>query len=342
MSSRRRSLHENPGHFLTIAQQLVAGGKGPAALEMVRKVRAERPDDPLMRAITQMVLTGGVPAFHGSMLRDRARNDAYARAIALAAPGRVVLDIGTGSGLLAMMAARAGAAHVYACEANPVIAETAREIVAANGLQDTVTVIAEHSSKLDRHHDLDGGADLVISEIFSDNLLGESVIPALDHALGRLCAPDALVLPPAATIRVALADQSGTEGPIGKVEGFDLSLFNRHVKQVGKFSPQSGRLALRSEAADLFAFDFTCPVPVPGRARVRLASLGGRVSSVVQWIRLDLASGIEYENAPGSDDERHWLLRTVPLEQPVETLPGQVLAVDGWHSSGQLAIWVEV
>lgn len=57
-------------------------------------------------------------------------------AIEAAVPGKVVLDIGTGSGLLAMMAARAGAARVIACEMNAAVAETARRIIAANGLAD--------------------------------------------------------------------------------------------------------------------------------------------------------------------------------------------------------------
>lgn len=338
-SSRRRSLHDHPSHFLAIAQKLVADGKGAAALEMVRKAQAERPDDPLMQAITQMVLTSRVPAFHDSMLRDTVRNSAYAQAIAALAPGRRVLDIGTGSGLLAMMAARSGAAHVYACETNPMLAATAREIITANGLGDRVTVFALHSSKLDRTRDLGGGIDLVVSEIFSDNLLGEGVIAALQHARTELCAPGALILPPAATIRVALADHSGKRRSLGAVEGFDLSAFERHVKQVDKLSPKTRRLTVRSEAADLFAFDFTADTPIPGRARVRVKSHGGRVSGVVQWLRLTIGPGLTYENAPGSDDSLHWMMRYVPLGRPRDTVAGEALTIDGWHNLGQLAIW---
>ncbi|MEL7220183.1 MAG: 50S ribosomal protein L11 methyltransferase [Bacteroidota bacterium] len=45
------------------------------------------------------------------------------------------MDIGTGSGLLAMMAARAGAQEVVACEMNPLLAEAASQIVEQNGFQ---------------------------------------------------------------------------------------------------------------------------------------------------------------------------------------------------------------
>ncbi len=340
-TTRRRSLHEHPSHFLAIAQKLVADGKGAAALDMVRKMRAERPDDHLMDAITQMITAGEVPGFHDSMLRDTARNAAYAQAIALAAPGRRVLDIGTGSGLLAMMAARAGAAHVYACEANPMLAATAREIVAANGLAEKVTVFALHSGKLDRNRDLGGGAELLVSEIFADNLLGEGVIAALRHARTELCAPDPAILPPAAAIRVALVEKPQASAAIGEIEGFDLGPFNRHVKAVHKFKPPTRRLTVRSDPADLFAFDFTAAIPVPGRARVRVTAHGGPITGVVQWLRLTVGPGLIYENPPGSDDSRHWVMRYIPLDAPRETAPGEDVAIDGWHNHNQLAIWSE-
>ena len=75
-----------------------------------------------------------VPPWHFRMLADSECNDAYQRAIERAvSPNLSVLDIGTGSGLLAMMAARAGAGRVTACEVSPHIAAAARQVVADNG-----------------------------------------------------------------------------------------------------------------------------------------------------------------------------------------------------------------
>ena len=89
---------------------------------------------------------GVVPGWHFAMMDDRKRNDAYEAAIRRAVPGKRVLDIGTGAGLLALMAARAGATKVTTCEAVSVIAERAKQIVVANGLTDRITVVPMKST----------------------------------------------------------------------------------------------------------------------------------------------------------------------------------------------------
>ena len=61
-------------------------------------------------------------------------------------PGDTVFEIGTGSGIVAMMAARAGAGRVVTCEVLPVMADAAREIVELNGLSDLITVINKKST----------------------------------------------------------------------------------------------------------------------------------------------------------------------------------------------------
>lgn len=128
------------------------------------------------------------------MLNDTYRNDCYDDGIKRAveafrdAHGRapVVLDIGCGTGLLALMAARAGAAHVIACEKLPGMAGLAQETVAENGLQDTVSVVPRASSELDAEDitRLAGqpACDLVVSEILGTLLIDEVGPSVTTHA----------------------------------------------------------------------------------------------------------------------------------------------------------------
>jgi type I protein arginine methyltransferase len=77
------------------------------------------------------------------MLKDAVRTRAYQRAIEENPQDfkdKIVLDIGCGTGILSIFAARAGAKHVYAVD-NAEIALYAREIVKRNGLTDKITVI---------------------------------------------------------------------------------------------------------------------------------------------------------------------------------------------------------
>jgi type II protein arginine methyltransferase len=98
-------------------------------------------------------------------------------------PNSRVLEIGTGTGLLAMMAARAGAGVGVTCEVVTAIAEKAAEIVAHNGYGERVRVVAKHSDQLDAEADMGGRADILVSEIVANNFLAEGVLPAHERAV---------------------------------------------------------------------------------------------------------------------------------------------------------------
>lgn len=120
------------------------------------------------------------------MLSDGARMRAYRDAI-LGNPecfaGKVVLDVGAGSGILSMWAAQAGAKRVIACEFTK-MADHAEALVAANGLQDVVEVRRSAAETLDLKK---GDVDVIVSEWMGYFLLRESmldsVIYARDHYL---------------------------------------------------------------------------------------------------------------------------------------------------------------
>lgn len=131
------------------------------------------------------------PRSHIHMLNDHARTEAWLQAIAqTVTPEDVVLEIGTGSGILAMAAARAGAKHVYTIEATQ-IADIAQQNIERNGLKDRITLLRGLSTEID----LPERATVLVSEIIGSQPLGEAIIPYTLDALRRLLVPDARLIP---------------------------------------------------------------------------------------------------------------------------------------------------
>ena len=102
------------------------------------------------------------------------------------APGMLVLDVGTGTGVLALAAARHGAASVDALDVELVAVAAARENVARNELLDRIRVAL---GSVERTDDFGGRYDLVVANILAPVII--RLAPALVAALapgGRLLA----------------------------------------------------------------------------------------------------------------------------------------------------------
>lgn len=331
----------DPRALATLAAMAAENGLAAQAFELANEARALAPEDPEVTLLAGRAASAEVHAWHFSIVRDAARNAAYRAAIERAIrSGDRVLEIGAGTGLLSMMAARAGA-EVVACEMNPAIAAAAVRIVAHNGLADRVRILARHSGDLDATRDLGGPVDLIVSEILSNDLLVEQVLPVMADVVPRLLKDGGRAIPAGGAIRVALAEWQGLEQRrVGNIDGFDLSPFNALERVPYSVKPGDPRLTLRSAPADLFRFDFAGGGPyAPGRAAVPLACAGGPINGVVQWIQLELDEQGRYENRPAPGATSCWSCLFYPFETPAEPGPGTSMTVHGVHTLTTLRIW---
>jgi type II protein arginine methyltransferase len=328
--------------------EVVAGKKHRVkAYHLVCKALEAAPGDPEVAVRARQMLQALAAPYHVRMMNDPGRNAAWDSALRRAiGPDTCALEIGAGAGMLALVAARAGARKVTTCEIEPLLALLAllaRRVVERNGYADRIDVIAKASAQLDVGVDLAAPADLVFCDIFGDSLFDFSPLVALGDARRRLCRPDARVVPAACAIRVALAhlDRYDSDGRIEAAAGFDLTPFShfapaRLATQVG--APE---LKLLSAPADLFRFDLAAPDhPREGRVEVTLtAAEDAAVTGIVHWIRLELDAQTVLEAKPEPGTTSFAAPIFWPLPTPVAVRRGEPLRVRAAHTESSLSIW---
>ena len=247
------------------------------------------------------------PQYHFAMLRDDARARAYDDAIArqvrrvIESEGSArVLDIGAGSGLLSMMAARAGASVAVACEWHGALAAVARRCVAANGLSSRVTVARADAAKLERGKlgVPPEGCNVVVLDLFDAGLTGEHATWMLDQARRNVLSPDAVVVPAAATMYCM-----GVEAYTSEVRGFDLSAFNKYrwdkTYETTRMADAPHRALTRPKKCFEFFFDGSRGRAAGRESVLRLETIAsGYMNAVVFWFDLHMDEHETITTAP--------------------------------------------
>jgi tetratricopeptide (TPR) repeat protein len=311
--------------------------RGPEAIRLCEDVLKANPDSLTARLGIEWLLSQMVPYWHVPMMNEEARNRPYHDALKTAVtPEKLVLEIGTGSGLLSMMAARLGAKQVVTCEAVRLVADTARRIIERNGLQDRIAVVSKPSYSLALGGDLPEKADILVHEIFSSELLGEQVLPALEDAKARLLKPGATVLPAQASIMIALVggDELATELHVDTAFGFDLSLFNSIYPRKRPIHREDLPRVLLSRDTEAFCFDFEARSSFPAEKKQLeiVATSAGLCFGVIQWVRFNFGHGIVFENHPSQRRPvASWQHTIYRFEAPVRLEQGAVVKINAAH-----------
>jgi type II protein arginine methyltransferase len=336
---------ENELVLANLAVALADSGRRHEALIEFRRMLELQPDNIHVRHQMRRLTSVMVPFWHIPMLNDIRRNDAFERAICKAVekegPDARILDIGTGSGLLSMMAARAGARNIVSCERIPVIAETAERIVARNGYESQIRVVNKSSTQIAVGEDIEARADILISEILSSDLLAEDVLSAFEDAHARLLREGATIVPRAATAVGCLVESDALSqyAFVGDVSGFDISPFGALAAQR---LPVHGTLTSwrrLSADIDLLRIDLAAREHVAEIRKLPIPVLQDGVAvGVVQWMNVDLADGIGFSNHPEEHSDGGWLQVLHTFPQPIHLRAGEQLEVMVGHDRTSLIV----
>ncbi len=167
-----------------------------------------------------------LPPWHFPMLQDKTRNEFYRNIIKDNVKGKTVLEIGMGSGLLSVMAAKYGAKHVFACEHNPVLYKHALETIKSSGVGSKITPFFASSLDLKLQEHIPEKVDVILSEIFGSVAFDEEVIKYLSDAK-RFLRADGIFVPGKIDIFAVPASRSEGRGPeVKSFDGISLESFN--------------------------------------------------------------------------------------------------------------------
>lgn len=129
---------------------------------------------------------------HQKMIADKVRTEAYRTAIMETIRyGDIVLDLGTGLGILAFFACQAGAQKVYAIEEQSQMIAIANRICWENRFQDKITFIKDHSTKVK----LPEKVDVIFTEILGTFALDENLLPSIIDVRTRFLKPGGTLIP---------------------------------------------------------------------------------------------------------------------------------------------------
>ncbi|XP_042826510.1 protein arginine N-methyltransferase 7 isoform X8 [Panthera tigris] len=293
---------------------------------------------------------------YADMLHDKDRNIKYYQGIR-AAVSRVkdrgqkalVLDIGTGTGLLSMMAVTAGADYCYAIEVFKPMADAAVKIVEKNGFSDKIKIINKHSTEVTMGPDGDMPcrANILITELFDTELIGEGALPSYEHAHRHLVQENCEAVPHRATVYAQLVESRRMWSwnklfpiPVHTSCGEQVivpplelercpgapSVYDIQLNQVS-----SADFTVLSDVLPMFSVDFSKQVSSSAACHSRQFEpvASGRAQVVLSWwdIEMDPEGKIKCSMAPfwaHSDPEElqwrdHWMqcVYFLPQEEPV-------------------------
>ncbi|CAD6185918.1 unnamed protein product [Caenorhabditis auriculariae] len=266
-----------------------------------------------------------------------------------------VLDIGAGTGLLSLMAAREGADKVTAVEVFKPMATCAQEITSRSEWKDKISVISERSTDLERIEG-DLTPNIIVAEVFDTELIGEGALRTFKEALTHLANPNCRVVPSLGTVYVMPVESDfllnfnripsfeGQDDPLGKCSG-TCAVFDVQLSAVdrSKFRPLSDPIVA-------FKFDFEDASSIiydEEFVREQVCTASGRLDALLMWWDLDMdRTGVNIiDMAPSwiNPDyawRDHWMQAVYFLPTKPDVEAGERLSIKCAHD--EFSMWFDV
>jgi protein arginine N-methyltransferase 1 len=270
---------------------------------------------------------------HRLMLKDLVRGDAYRRALeAVITPDSVVLDMGTGSGILSFLAAQAGAKKVYAVEKTSIVRLT-RELAECNDLLERVEIL--NSDILDIQ--LPSPLDILVSEWLGPFGIDENLLYPLLVTRDRWLKPGGKLLPERVTAWMAPAYDPALDSDLffwqSHPYGIDLQPIAKHMCDEIRYSQQHlGVEHLISPPKPMWITNLDTfsaqDAKLPFRCSLTFdISRQCRFNAAALWFDAEFPTGIFLACGPGAP-RTHWGTTVCPLERLYELSAGNQVTID--------------
>jgi type I protein arginine methyltransferase len=264
---------------------------------------------------------------YAQMVTDKLRTEAYAQALENEIKtGDVVAEIGTGTGIFALLACRFGARRVYAFESSAVI-ELAREIAAANGFADRIEFIP----KLSIESTLPERANVIVSDVHGVLPFFDRGLVSLIDARQRFLAPGGRMIPRSDTFWIAGVNspelyQSHLRPWNEKPHGFNMSAaIPRRINSMDQCCLSAEQLFL--EPRCLTTIDYqTLERPDLDATTSWTVDQGSQGHGIVLWFDSTLSDGIKLSNRPGAP-RLIYRQQFCPWPAPLDVRPGDTVTV---------------
>jgi protein arginine N-methyltransferase 1 len=265
---------------------------------------------------------------YGKMILDKSRTNAYTDALRVVVrPDSVVLDIGTGSGILAFLACRFGARKVYAIEPADII-QLARQAAAANGFADRIEFIQGISTRVDLREKV----DVIVAEIHGVLPAFEASLLSIMDARERFLAPGGRLIPQQETLWAALAQAPDAYGEV--VEAWENNGYEFDFRAIRNVAAnnwrklKSGGNPLVSEPRGWATLDYrTLSTPnISGRV-VWTIDRVATVHGLAVWFDCEATDGIGFSNSPASPTKQIFGQGFFPWSRPVQLSSGDQVSV---------------